>query len=139
MKPRFRCRLMLKYYTIIIMNRNACIMKNRLKISNVNPSIIAKEEKLKLEEKDSVEVYCNLYVFLISGYNIYSCSSYFNSVWWPTVGRTHHYYLVDCIEADLQLMIWVIGRKERRGGDSYQKGGYGYQKGGLRAAVPYSN
>lgn len=59
-KQRFRCRLMSKCYAIRIMDRNACIMKNRLKISNVNPSIIAQEEKLKLEVKDSVEVYGRL-------------------------------------------------------------------------------
>lgn len=47
---------MSKCYTIRIMDRNACIMKNRLKISNVNPSITAQEEKLKLDVKDSVEV-----------------------------------------------------------------------------------
>lgn len=51
------------------MDKNACIMKNRLKISNVNPSIIAQEEKLKLEVKDIVEVYGIVYVFLINGYN----------------------------------------------------------------------
>lgn len=55
-KLRSRCRLMSKCYTIRIMDRNACIMKNRLKISNVNPSITAQEEKLKLDVKDSVEV-----------------------------------------------------------------------------------
>lgn len=44
-------------------------MKNRRKISNVNPSIVAHEEKLKLGVKDSAEVYGNVYVFFISGYN----------------------------------------------------------------------
>lgn len=69
MKLRFRCRLMSKYYTIIIMDKNTYIMKNRLKISNVNPSIIAQEEKLKLEVKDIVEVYGIVYIFLINSYN----------------------------------------------------------------------
>lgn len=62
---------MSKCYTIKILDSNARIMKNRRKYSNVNTTIIAHEEVLRLGMKNSVEVSGNVYVFLIRGYNQY--------------------------------------------------------------------